>query len=93
MKVLSVVALAVIAGAVAVLYATAFLPVMRQRSELAGRLDALQKTNEILRAEIAELRRRQSDFKTDGSYVELEARRIGLTRSNETVFDFSVERK
>ena len=91
MKVLTVLAAAAIAVATAVLYATAFHPVVKQRDELSKRLDSLQKTNETLQAEIAELRRKQDDFRTNPDYVELEARRNGLTRQGETVFDFSVK--
>ena len=92
MKVFSVVASAAFAAATAVLYATAFHPIVKQRGELSARLDELQKTNALLQAEIAELRRRADDFRTDPEYVELEARRSGLARQNETVFDFSVGR-
>lgn len=93
MKVLSAVVAVAVLGAIGVLYAVAFDPVMEERARLSRELDALQKTNETLRARIAELQRRQTDFKTDPSYVELEAHRMGLSRANETVFDFSVERK
>lgn len=93
MKVLTAVTASAIVGAGAVFYVVAFHPVLRQRAELAGRLDELQRTNDVLRAQIAELQRRQSDFKTDPSYVELEARRMGLSRDNEKVFDFSVEHR
>lgn len=91
MKVLPVLAAVAIAAASAVVYATLFHPVVKQRSELAGQLAALERTNAMLQAQIAELRRRQNDFRTDDEYVELEARRNGLTRATETVFDFSVE--
>ncbi|MBQ3809659.1 MAG: septum formation initiator family protein [Kiritimatiellae bacterium] len=90
MKVLPVLAAAAVAAATAVVYATAFHPVVKQRGELAAQLAELQKTNAVLEAQIAELRRRQNDFRTDEAYVELEARRNGLSRPNETVFDFSV---
>ena len=90
MKVLPLLAAAAIAVATGVLYATAFHPVVKQREELSDRLEALQRTNEVLEAEIAELRRKQDDFRTNPDYVELEARRNGLSRQGETVFDFSV---
>ena len=90
MKVLPVVTAVSIAAAVAVVYATAYHPIVKQRGELADQLSALQRTNAMLEAQIAELRRRQDDFRTNEEYVELEARRNGLTRPNETVFDFSV---
>ncbi|MBQ9726207.1 MAG: septum formation initiator family protein [Kiritimatiellae bacterium] len=90
MKVLHVVTAAALAGAAAVFYATAFHPVLEERSRLAAQLDELEKTNAVLQARLAELRRRQADFRTDPDYVELEARRSGLTRADETVFDFSV---
>ena len=93
MKALTIVTASAIVGAGVVLYAAAFHPVLQQRAELAGRLDELQKTNEVLRARIAELQRRQSDFKTDPACVELEARRMGLSRANEKVFDFSFEHR
>ena len=90
MKVFTVAASAAIAAAGAGFYATAFHPTMKERAELSAQLAAQQKTNAMLEAQIAELRRRQNDFRTDEQYVELEARRAGLTRPNETVFDFSV---
>ena len=93
MKVLTAVAASAIAGAGVVLYATAFRPVLQERAVLSDRLDALQKSNEVLRVRIAELMRRQSDFKTDPSYVELEAYREDLSRENEKVFDFSAGRR
>lgn len=91
MKVIPVLTAAAIAAASAVVYVTAFHPVVKQRAELSAQLEALERTNAMLQAQIAELRRRQNDFRTDEEYVELEARRNGLTRPNETVFDFSVE--
>ena len=90
MKVVPVLAAVAIAAAVAVVYATAYHPLMVQRGDLSDQLSALQKTNAMLEAQIAELRRRQDDFRTNEDYVELEARRNGLTRPNEAVFDFSV---
>ena len=90
MKVVPVLAAVAIAAAVAVVYATAYHPLMEQRGDLSDQLSALQKTNAMLEAQIAELRRRQDDFRTNEDYVELEARRNGLTRPNETAFDVSV---
>ena len=90
MKVLPLLAAVAIAAASAVVYATVFHPVVKQRAELSDRLSALERTNAMLQAQIAELRRRQNDFQTDPEYVELEARRNGLSRSSETVFDYSV---
>lgn len=89
--VLAAVALAVaLAAALAVLYAVAFHPIVKERGVLSAQLAELQRTNALLEAEVAELRRRQDDFRTDEEYVELEARRNGLSRPGETVFDFSV---
>lgn len=90
MKVLPVLVAAALVAASAVVYVTAFRPVIDQHAELSERLAGLERTNAMLQAQIAELRRRQNDFRTDENYVELEARRKGLTRDNETVFDFSV---
>lgn len=90
MKVLHVLSVAAVAGAAAVFYATAFHPVLQERARLADQLGELERTNAALQAQIAELRRRQAEFRADPGYVELEARRNGLTRADETVFDFSV---
>ena len=90
MKVMPVIVAVALVAASAVVYVTAFRPVIDQHAELSARLAGLERTNAMLQAQIAELRRRQNDFRTDENYVELEARRKGLTRDNETVFDFSV---
>ena len=90
MKVMPVIVAVALVAASAVVYVTAVRPVIDQHAELSKRLAGLERTNAMLQAQIAELRRRQNDFRTDENYVELEARRKGLTRDNETVFDFSV---
>lgn len=93
MKAVHIAIAVVLAVALAAVHSTFFRPVEKERAALAAQLEGLQKTNALLQARIAELRRRQADFRTDEEYVELEARRNGLTRADETVFDFSVERR
>ena len=50
----------------------------------------LESANENLRRKIDELRLKQNEFKTDPVFGELEARRKGLVRADETVFDFGI---
>ena len=83
MKVLPVLAAAAVAAATAVVYATAFHPVVKQRGELAAQLSELQKTNALLEAQIAELRRKATDTRNDpATRAEAEAKARELVNYN-----------
>ena len=53
----------------------------------------LKSDNENLEKEVNEFRHKQNAFKTDPDVIELEARRAGLLRAGETVFDFGTSDK
>ena len=66
-----------------------FYPLGMERARLVKVRNALRHDNEVLSHNIAELRRYQTDFSNDPEYIELVARREGLVRKNEVVFDFN----
>lgn len=89
MKILSRIAMAAFAVAVAVLLVVVFKPLLAEQGALRAQRDALRAENARLEAQVADLRRKQEAFRTNPEYVEIVARREGLARADETVFDFS----
>lgn len=89
MKIIGRLVMFAVATALVVLVFTIFPPLMRDRRSLRAQRDALRAENARLEAQVAELRRMQEAFRTNPEYVEIVARREGLARADETVFDFS----
>ena len=79
----------IICFALTIAAAKIFYPLVVERARLVKVRNALRHDNEVLSHNIAELRRYQTDFSNDPEYIELVARREGLVRKNEVVFDFN----
>ncbi len=85
-KIALVIVLLLLAAAGTVFF---LFPLIVEQRQLAHERATLQRENDRISRDIAEFRRRQTDFQNDPEYSELEARREGLLRRNEIIFDFS----
>ena len=79
----------IIGIALAVGVSKVFYPLVAKRSQLIGEREAAVSDNEHLRKKISEFKQKQNDFQNDPEYIELVARRQGLVKRSEVVFDFS----
>lgn len=79
----------VIGIALAVGVSKVFYPLVAKRSHFIGEREAVVSDNEHLRKKISEFKQKQNDFQNDPEYIELVARRQGLVKRSEVVFDFS----
>ncbi|MGI5869508.1 MAG: septum formation initiator family protein [Kiritimatiellia bacterium] len=79
----------IIGVALAIGVVKVFYPLVTKRNELADARRAVVMDNEHLRKQISEYKQKQSDFQNDPEYIELVARRQGLVKRTEVIFDFS----
>ena len=89
MKIVRLVACAVVAVLVAAGLWALVAPLLEKRAGLVAQRDALKAENDARAEEAAALRRMQEALRADPDYVESVARRENLVRGDETVFDFS----
>lgn len=66
-----------------------FYPLVQKRGQLIADRETTVADNEHLRKRIAEFKQQQNDFQNDPEYIELVARKQGLVKRNEVLFDFS----
>ena len=79
----------IIGIALAVGVSKVFYPLVAKRSQLIGEREAAVSDNEHQRKKISEFKQKLNDFQNDPEYIELVARRQGLVKRSEVVFDFS----
>ena len=87
-----IIGLAVVAGA-AVLYVAFYHPKVMQGVQLTSRRDEYRRTNDLLMAEIADLKQKQLMFNSDPAFVVITARNDNKVLTNEIVFIFPRPRK